>query len=120
VACDVMLQPYPVGINSRRTSVIATLSHGKAVVSNAGHLPELLWPRTGAVSLATEGDLQALSAETLSLLGQAERRAAIGQAAATLYKDMFETAYAVTALRSAAAGDALRQQHGSMDLSSCA
>src|SRR5207247_1260480 len=32
-ACDLMLQPYPDGISSRRTSAMVALAHGRAIVT---------------------------------------------------------------------------------------
>ena len=32
-ACDVLVQPYPEGITSRRTSAMAALAHGRAIVT---------------------------------------------------------------------------------------
>src|SRR6185503_18179964 len=47
-ACDVMLQPYPDGVTSRRTSVMAALSHGRPVVTTVGWLSESFWSGGGA------------------------------------------------------------------------
>ena len=42
-ACDVLMQPYPDGITVRRTSAMAALARGRAVVTTTGHLTEPLW-----------------------------------------------------------------------------
>jgi hypothetical protein len=54
--CDVMVQPYPDGVTSRRTSVMACLSQGRAVVTTAGRLTEPLWHGSHAVALAGVDD----------------------------------------------------------------
>ena len=41
--CDVMLQPYPDGVNTRRGSLMACLHNGKAVVTTHGHNTDSLW-----------------------------------------------------------------------------
>lgn len=51
-ACDVMLQPFPDGANTRRTSLMACLINSVATVSNIGHNTEPIWKETGAVALA--------------------------------------------------------------------
>ena len=55
-ACDVMVQPYPDGISSRRTSAMAGLALGIPVITTTGSLTEPLWAETRAVSLVTVDD----------------------------------------------------------------
>ncbi len=57
-ACDLLLQPYPDGITSRRTSAMACLSVGRAVVTTSGHLTEPLWAESGAVATADVADVE--------------------------------------------------------------
>ena len=45
-ACDLLVQPYPDGISSRRTSAMAGLALGVPVVTTTGHLTESLWAET--------------------------------------------------------------------------
>ncbi len=42
-ACDLMVQPFPDGASSRRTSLMACLAHGIPTVTNTGDLSELVW-----------------------------------------------------------------------------
>ena len=51
-ACDLLVQPYPDGVSSRRTTVMAGLAHGRPVATTAGPLTEPVWSETGAVALA--------------------------------------------------------------------
>ena len=46
-----MLQPYPDGVSSRRTTVTSLLAHGCAVVTTRGPLTEGLWQESGAVDV---------------------------------------------------------------------
>ena len=39
-ACDLVLQPFPDGVTTRRTSVMAALSNGRPVLTTTGHLTE--------------------------------------------------------------------------------
>ena len=49
-ACDLLVQPYPDGISSRRTSAMAGLALGVPVVTTTGHLTEPLWAETRRAS----------------------------------------------------------------------
>ncbi len=51
-ACDLMLQPYPDGISTRRTTAMVALAHGRALATTSGHLTESLWAESGAVSIS--------------------------------------------------------------------
>jgi glycosyltransferase involved in cell wall biosynthesis len=53
-ACDFMIQPYPDGISSRRTSAMAGLSHGLAIVTTTGHNTESFWAESGAVAISSD------------------------------------------------------------------
>jgi glycosyltransferase involved in cell wall biosynthesis len=98
-ACDLMLQPYPDGISSRRTSAMVALSHGRAIVTTAGWLTESLWAETGAAALVPV-DPDQLAAAVAAMLFDVSRREAIGRRAAALYDERFHVRHAVSALRS--------------------
>ena len=51
LACDVLVQPYPDGVSSRRTTIMAGLALGVPVVTNEGHLSDPWWRDCGAVEL---------------------------------------------------------------------
>jgi hypothetical protein len=99
--CDVLVQPYPDGVTSRRTSVMACLSQGRAVVTTAGRLTEPLWHRSHAVSLAGVGDADALAEAVVRVLADARARAQLGVRARQLYLDTFSVERVVTTLRAA-------------------
>lgn len=98
-ACDVMVQPYPDGISSRRSSAMATLAHGLPVVTTAGALTESLWAESGAVRLAPVGDLDALAELTRRVIQDDVERNRLRAAARTLYQDRFDVRHTVDALR---------------------
>ena len=99
-ACDMMLQPYPDGISTRRTSVMSGLAHGRAIVTTSGHLTESLWTETGAVALSPVHDLCANAAIARDLLANPSRRWQMGQLAQRLYSDRFDIRHTIDALRS--------------------
>jgi len=99
--CDVMVQPYPDGVTSRRTSVMACLSQGRAVVTTAGRLTEPLWHGSDAVTLAGVDDPAGLADSVVRLLADAGARERLGSRARQLYADTFSVERVVTALRAA-------------------
>lgn len=101
-ACDVMMQPYPDGVSSRRTSMMVGLSHGVPTVTTTGHLTESLWAGSRAVSLAPVGDADAIVALTQRLLTDATERSRMSCAARALYQERFDVRHTIAALREAA------------------
>ena len=100
-ACDVMLQPYPDGISTRRTSAMAALAHGVPVATTTGWLTEPLWREAGAAWLAPVGDPAALAAGVARLLASSAERAALADRGARLYRDRFRLSHTIDALRNA-------------------
>lgn len=107
-ACDLIIQPYPDGVSSRRTSAMAALAHGKPLVTNRGHLTEPFWSTCGAVSIAPAGPnaMCAMINAARRLLRLPQERTALGRAGAELYRRKFDVSYTVATLRAAAADDA--------------
>ena len=68
-----MIQPYPDGVSSRRTSVMAALAHGRPVATTQGWLTEPLWA-DGGVVLAPSDAPARLVAIAERLLADAEAR----------------------------------------------
>jgi hypothetical protein len=102
-ACDLMLQPYPDGISSRRTSAMVALSHGRALVTTAGWLTEPMWAESRAAVLVPVDDSHALAAAAATILFDVSQRQQIGRRAAELYDARFHVRHAVSALRSLSA-----------------
>ena len=100
-ACDLLIQPYPDGVTSRRTSVMACLSQGRPVVTTHGRLTEALWSASGAVALADVGDSAGLAEEAIRLLADDGARARLGARGRRLYDDTFSVNRVVTTLRAA-------------------
>lgn len=98
-ACDVMLQPYPDGISSRRTSAMVALSHGRAIVTTAGWLTEPMWAEAGAAVLAPVDDPHALAAAAAMILLDVSQREEIARRAAELYDARFAVRHTIAALR---------------------
>ncbi|HEY2525384.1 MAG TPA: glycosyltransferase [Candidatus Binataceae bacterium] len=100
-ACDLMLQPYPDGVSTRRTSLMAALVHRRPIITTAGAVTEPLWKQSGAVALVPAGDLGAMRAALMRLIDDGAERARLGAAAGALYAARFDIARTIAALREA-------------------
>lgn len=86
-ACDVMIQLYPDGVSTRRTSTMAALSHGRPVITNHGRYTEPLWATSGAVRFTAN------PAETTAILDELQAsvpaRVSLENAGRELYEQRF-------------------------------
>ena len=98
-ACDVVIQPFPDGVSSRRTSLMVGLCHGLPIVTTLGHLTEPFWAESGAVALAPVGDAVAILEATERLLANPVERGRMGSAAKALYQERFDVGHTIAALR---------------------
>ena len=89
-ACDLLIQPFPDGVSSRRTSLMAGLALGRPIVTTEGEWTEPLWKESGAVSLVKAGENASLVEETLRLLSNPVDRERLGKAAKELYDTRFD------------------------------
>jgi glycosyltransferase involved in cell wall biosynthesis len=88
-ACDLLIQPYPDGLSSRRGSLMAGLAHGLATVSNLGHLSEPIWSDTGCVALAARPDPALIARTAEEVLASPKTRETLGMTARALYDGFF-------------------------------
>jgi glycosyltransferase involved in cell wall biosynthesis len=102
-ACDLLIQPYPDGATTRRTSLMAGLSHGKAILTTSSKVTEPLWERSAAVSLTPAGDAAAFVQRLHELLQNPAERGRMSRAARRLYQERFDIFHTVEALRMSAA-----------------
>ena len=98
LACDVLIQPYPDGVSSRRTTVMAGLALGVPVVTNQGPLSEPLWRERGAVELVTPARdfVEAVDA----VLSDRSRSQELRERGSSLYAQCFSLDHTVGTLRS--------------------
>ncbi len=98
-ACDVVVQPYPDGVTTRRTSVMAGLANGCAVVTTDGKLTEDVWRASDCVAMAEAGDCARLVQRTRELLAAVGAREALQKRAAAAYEAHFALPHTIDALR---------------------
>jgi glycosyltransferase involved in cell wall biosynthesis len=99
-ACDLLVQPFPDGVSSRRTSAMAGLANGVPVVTNLGPLSEPVWAG-GAVAAAPEPDPSAVAALAADLANDPKARAELGRRGANLYRETFALEQTIARLRGA-------------------
>lgn len=98
-ACDVLIQPYPDGVTSRRTTAMAALAHGRPTITTTGALTEPFWTTSGGVALAPAGDSEAFVELAMRFLESPEERDSLGEAGRELYRRDFDIEHIVGLLR---------------------
>jgi hypothetical protein len=104
--CELMIQPFPDGINARHTSALASLALGVPVVTNSGPHTEAFWRDSDAVALAPAPDGLRVGEAAVDLLQDSSRRAHLAGQALELYDRLFDVRHAISALRLTAATSA--------------
>jgi glycosyltransferase involved in cell wall biosynthesis len=105
-ACDVLVQPYPDGVSSRRTTVMAGLRLGVPIVTTAGYVTEALWEHSQAIRLVPVDRAGDMAAHVSDLLSNAEAREQLSRAGRELYERTFALERTIAALTSATQGKA--------------
>ena len=100
-ACDVLIQPYPDGISSRRTSAMAGLHLGVPIVTTTGALTEPFWQASAAVRLSQVGQWSTFVGHVDRLLQCPDERAHLARGGREFYDAMFDVGRTVAALRAA-------------------
>jgi hypothetical protein len=100
-ACDLLVQPYPDGVSTRRGSLMAGLALGVPALTTQGSATEPVWQREGLVALAPSGDTRALLASAERLLADPAGRRELGARGGTGYARHFSIENTVRALRAA-------------------
>ncbi len=99
-ACDLLLQPYPDGVSSRRGSVMAGLANRVPVVTNLGALSEPLWATSTGAKVVPGPDPAPLTAAAVEVLALSpENRLALGARGAELYFREFTLERTIERLR---------------------
>lgn len=98
-ACDLLIQPYPDGVTTRRTTIMAGLRNGVPTITTEGALTESVWRETHAATLVPASDAERMTAAVRDLLSHADRRREQGKRGAEVYARLFSIDRTVAALR---------------------
>jgi hypothetical protein len=101
-ACDVLLQPYPDGATTRRTTLMSGLALGRPVVTTRGRLTESLWQEQALAALAPADDAGAFVAAVEELAAEPDARRRLGEQARAGYRRFFSLENTVRTLRGTA------------------
>jgi glycosyltransferase involved in cell wall biosynthesis len=99
-ACDLLVQPYPDGVSSRRTTAMAGLHLGVPIVTTTGRLTEPFWEMSNAVRVSQVGDCADIIENVRLLLANPDERRRLIETARLFYERMFDLSRTVAELRS--------------------
>ena len=97
-ACDLMIQPYPDGVTTRRTTVMAALANARPVLTTTGALTETVWHSTRAAALEPV-DAAALAGRAGALLRNPLRLAELAARGEAAYRAHFALEHTIERLR---------------------
>ena len=90
-AADVYLAPFTDGVSTRRTTLMAALQHGLAIVGTDGHnTDEMLRGSASAMRLTPVADREAFWRSVCELASDPDARAELGERARVLYQEQFD------------------------------
>jgi glycosyltransferase involved in cell wall biosynthesis len=99
-ACDLLIQPYPDGVSSRRSSLMCGLALGLPILTTEGPLSEPLWRESAAVALVPVSSDSDIGCRAETLLADRDERHRIGRRACELYRRRFALEHTIRVLRS--------------------
>lgn len=97
-SCDLLVQPYPDGASSRRTSLMAGLANGAPTLTTVGALTEPLWQKCSGLPLAPAEDVACLVAKARALLAAEAWRQEVGRRGRAFYDAHFSLARTLSVL----------------------
>ena len=99
-ACDIMLQPFPDGVSSRRSSAMAGIAHGVPLLTTRGNQTEPVWEGVAGVALVDVDDAMDGVPAVLRWAADAELRRVAGATVRDLYAREFSLERMLSRLRS--------------------
>jgi glycosyltransferase involved in cell wall biosynthesis len=97
-ACDLLIQPYPDGVSTRRTSAMTALANGVPLVTNLGGLSEPLWAG-GIAAAAPNPDGAAVGRLAVEILSDLVTQQELGRRGVAFYRDLFALEHTISRLR---------------------
>jgi glycosyltransferase involved in cell wall biosynthesis len=97
--CDLLVQPYPDGVTTRRTSMMAALTTLVPTVTTDGPLTEPVWAQSNGVALAPAGDVAAFADQAEALAADPASSITIGANGRALYDAHFALGVTIARMR---------------------
>jgi hypothetical protein len=88
-ACDLLIQPFPDGATTRRTSLMAGLAQGAATITTLGSATEPIWLTDSLTPLVPVGDTGVLVKLAIEILDDDCCRALVGEHGRACYEREF-------------------------------
>lgn len=88
-ACDVIVQPFPDGVSTKRASLMAALALGTAIISNLGPSSDSVWEASGSLHLVDRPDAEDLVAAVHMVLNDDRVRTRLRADSAQCYAQQF-------------------------------
>ena len=95
-SCETIFHLYPDGVSTRRGTVMASLAHGMAIVTNTGKFTEPLWRESGAVELGS--DATGITLQLKRLIADQALRGRLQTKALNLYNERFAISKTIQSL----------------------
>ena len=73
-ACDIMVQPYEKGVDTSRSSIMVSLSHGLPVITNASFRSEKIWQESDCAIVVPNNSAELMLEEIENLITDEPRR----------------------------------------------
>lgn len=99
-ACDLLIQPFPDGVSTRRSSLIAGLALGVPSVAPIGALTEPIWEKEKPIFLASDPASASMITAAEAALSDRTRLAASGERAKQFYRNFLDLSHTIRLLRS--------------------
>jgi glycosyltransferase involved in cell wall biosynthesis len=98
-ACDLMVQPYPDGVSTRRGATMAVLANGRPLLTTSGHSTEQFWFSCKHIAMAPAGDLEGLVARAKQLVDSQQERDFMAMNGQKLYEALFDVSVSASVLQ---------------------
>jgi glycosyltransferase involved in cell wall biosynthesis len=99
-ACDAMIQPFPDGVNGRRSSLMASIALGVPTITTSGRFTEPVWKSGNGVAIS-EATTESFTRVAEDVFRSPERLRHLGRAGLNLYRDNFAVEHIIAKLRAA-------------------
>ncbi|HTL31188.1 MAG TPA: glycosyltransferase, partial [Tepidisphaeraceae bacterium] len=99
-ACDLLVQPFPDGVSTRRSSLVAGMALGVPTVAPVGRLSEPFWTKEKPILVAQSADVASIVTTAERALANPAERIESGHASKRFYQENLDVKRTIDLLRS--------------------